>query len=114
MAQRKSLKTYWSEEELEKIKILSDRISPNGKSKPLGQVIRKAALAVADNPDLDFIFNPGVCLNLPPSEIHLREELYKNLRSNIDVLKEHGINIDIEEEGEIDESKSETIEEDPS
>lgn len=105
---------YLSKDEYEIIKDLVYRVSPEEKNKPIGQIIRRGILALAENPDLDFVFDPGVCLNLTSQEIKLRQRLYTKLIENIELLKIHGVSIGIGEEGEIDESESETIEEDPS
>lgn len=96
---------YLTSEEKKKIENLSKRISPGKKTKPISQIIRKTVLVVSENPDLDFIFDPGVCLNLSVQDIKIREKLYQCMKDNIEILKQHGIELpNSEDGGEIDES----------
>lgn len=105
---REMFMIYLNEDELNVIKLWVSRVSPGDKSKPIGQIIRKGIIALAENPDLDFVFDPGVCLNLPESEIRLRQLLYKDMKKNIEILKEHGIELpDRYDGGEVDESRNE-------
>lgn len=105
---RKQYCIYLSDQEVEMIKCLVERVSPEDNNKPLGQIIRRGILALATNPDLDFVFDPGVCLKMSPSEIELREKLYACMRENIEILKRHGVELpEIATGGDADESKYE-------
>lgn len=101
-AKREVFLIYLNDEEKEIIKLLVKRVSPGKKNKPIGQIIRKGIVALAENPDLDYLFDPGVCLKLSPQEIQVRQKLYMNLRENIEVLKQHGLEFPGEEMKDIE------------
>lgn len=85
---------YFSEQEKELVKMYADRVSPYSKKNSMAGVIRATLLAHAENPDLDWIHDPGVCLEMSKKDILMRQYIYKHMKECIDILKANGIDVE--------------------
>lgn len=92
--QRILFPVYFSKEEKELVKLYAKRVAPSHKKNSMAGVIRDTLLVHAENPDLDWILDPGVCLKLSKEDILLRQYIYKNMKECIDILQENGITVD--------------------
>lgn len=99
MDRRKMYAVYLNDAEIKQVEMLGKRLSPD-KNIPIGRIMRIIVLAVAKNPELDYLFIDKVRRldkSLDINDVVLRAKVFQEVDKIIEIVKRHDLMTDLDD-----------------